>query len=238
MSIADKLTQIAENEQKVYEAGKKAEYDKFWDAYQHSGNRTSYANGFTGTGFDFANFYPKYDIKPTGSAIQLFYAWEYVDRHGGNLAQRLKDCGVVLDTSQATNLSSCFAYGRFTELPAIDCSGLSTSSQSAQVFAHCYERLRKIEKIISKEGITFNNWFINTNVEEVIFEGVIGGSGLDMKYCKRLNKASITSIINALSSTTTGLTVVLSKTAVNNAFTTEEWDALKATKSNWNIDLQ
>ena len=31
MSIADKLITIAENEQKVYHAGKQAEYNKFWD---------------------------------------------------------------------------------------------------------------------------------------------------------------------------------------------------------------
>ena len=35
MSIADKLTTIAENEQKVYDAGAKSEHDKFWDSYQN-----------------------------------------------------------------------------------------------------------------------------------------------------------------------------------------------------------
>ena len=40
MSIAEKLQQIAENEQNVYDAGKKAQYDEFWDNYQNKGNRT------------------------------------------------------------------------------------------------------------------------------------------------------------------------------------------------------
>ena len=40
MSIAEKLTTVAENVPKVYEAGKKAEYDAFWDKYQNNGKRT------------------------------------------------------------------------------------------------------------------------------------------------------------------------------------------------------
>ena len=55
--------------------------------------------------------------------------------------------------------------------------------------------------------------------------------------CTKLTKASLTSIINGLSAETSGLTVSLSKTAVNNAFTDEEWATLIATKSNWTISL-
>ena len=39
MSIAEKLITIAENEERVYESGKKAAYDRFWDVYQQNGNR-------------------------------------------------------------------------------------------------------------------------------------------------------------------------------------------------------
>lgn len=63
----------------------------------------------------------------------------------------------------------------------------------------------------------------------------------------KLSKPSITSIINCLSTTTSGLTVTLSKTAVNNAFetsegvadgsTSQEWLNLVATKTNWTISL-
>lgn len=61
MSIADKLTTIAENQTKVYEAGKKAEYDEFWDTYQENGNRTSYNYAFARVWND--KFYnPKYPI--------------------------------------------------------------------------------------------------------------------------------------------------------------------------------
>lgn len=37
MSIADKLATIAENEQRVYAAGKQAEHRRFWDSFQNRG---------------------------------------------------------------------------------------------------------------------------------------------------------------------------------------------------------
>lgn len=222
------------------EQGKQAEYDKFWDAYQQNGNRTAYTYGFYGYGFNSENFYPKYDIKTKSSSAYIFYAWER-EANALNLSQRLKDCGVVLDTSLATSLANAFSYTRITEIPTIDCTGLSTSNHSTAIFAHGYDRLRKIEKIISKEGINFTNWFQNTNLEEVTFEGVIGGSGLNLQWSTRLNKASIESIITHLSDNTSGLSVTLSKTAVENAFeggsNGDEWLNLKATKNNWTITL-
>lgn len=240
MTIAEKIARAKADYDEVYEAGEKAEHDKFWDACQQNGNRTNYTYAFYGQGFDFTNFYPKYDIKPVGSNPFMFYAWEK-SAHSGSLTQRLKDCGVVLDTSKATNLNNCFAYTQITEIPTIDCTGLSTTSHSSSVFAYNYGRLRKIEKIISKEGINFTKWFDDVNLEEVTFEGVIGGSGLDFKWSTRLNKASIESVITHLSDNTSGLSVTLSKTAVNNAFaggsTGDEWLNLRATKNNWTITL-
>ena len=60
MSVADKLTTIAENEQKVFEAGKTKEWNDFWDIYQDFGNRRSYSNTFFNW---WGNIYkPKYPI--------------------------------------------------------------------------------------------------------------------------------------------------------------------------------
>ena len=63
MSIAEKLTQIAENEQAVFEAGKKSEYDTFWDVYQENGNKISYRFAFYGSSWNDTTFHPKYPIK-------------------------------------------------------------------------------------------------------------------------------------------------------------------------------
>ena len=52
-----------------------------------------------------------------------------------------------------------------------------------------------------------------------------------------LDKASTTSVVNALSSTATGQTATFNKTAKEAAFTDTEWSELIATKSNWTISL-
>ena len=65
MSIAEKLVTVAENQQKVFDAGKKAEYDRFWDAFQDYGNRTVYTNAFCYDGWNDEIYNPKYTIRPT-----------------------------------------------------------------------------------------------------------------------------------------------------------------------------
>ena len=75
MSIADKLTQIAENEQAVFDAGKKSEYDTFWDSYQENGNKVAYRLAFFGSGWNDTTFHPKYPIKmyKGQQQMQAFY---------------------------------------------------------------------------------------------------------------------------------------------------------------------
>lgn len=62
MNRAEKLTTIAENEPKVYEAGKQAEYDAFWDTFQNKGGAMRYHYTFFGSHWNDTNFKPKYDI--------------------------------------------------------------------------------------------------------------------------------------------------------------------------------
>ena len=52
-----------------------------------------------------------------------------------------------------------------------------------------------------------------------------------------LDKDSVISVINSLSTTTTGKSCAFDKPTVNSTFTTEEWQALIATKPNWTITL-
>lgn len=67
MSIAEKLTTIAENQPLVFAAGKQTEYDRFWDAYQENGNKTNYYYTFAGKGWNDDIFNPKYPIMISGS---------------------------------------------------------------------------------------------------------------------------------------------------------------------------
>lgn len=227
-----------EYHQSSVEAGKQLEHDKFWDVFQINGTRKTFQSTFTGANFSFDNFYPKYDIICEGNCASMFYNWRTArtDPPYGSLKQRLEECGVKLDTSGATVLTSAFAYSTFTELPTIDLTGL-TGAPTA-LFAYNYEKFETIEKIIVNENTPLaTNMFASCNgLKNVTFEGVIGGS-LDLQWTKVLSKESIESIIGCLSGTVTGKTLTLSQTAVNTAFTTDEWNTLIADKTNWTISL-
>ncbi len=220
MSIAEKLTTIAENEQKVYDAGKKAEYDAFWDNYQDNGKRTDYANGFTGygKGWNNNNFYPKYNMKPTKCA-SMFYAWEDATIQTLDLLQRFKECNVEFDTSKATQANQCFAYSKFTALPAIDLT--SVSGIVSKLYYGC-PYLETIEKIKIHENIGIDGWFYNNrDLVKLTIEGTIGQNGFNVQWSTKLSKESIVSILTALKDDGEPLhTITLSKVAVDKAFET------------------
>ena len=107
--------------------------------------------------------------------------------------------------------------------------------------------LKTLKKISVIDSVKFAGWFSGcTSLVNLTIEGVIGQNGFNVSWSP-LSKASIISVINALSSTTTGLTVTLRKAAVDTAFeiaqgsadgsSSEEWLNLIATKSNWTINL-
>ena len=197
MSIATEFEVIADA---VYEKGKKDEYDKFWDNFQDYGNRTAYVSGFQGSyGWTKDNFFPKYDIKPEGNTASLFYAWEVTEKHKIDLAQRLEDCGVILDTSKATNLQSAFNYTRFTRIPTVDITGTTTANGG--LFGNSWGALITIDKIIMNENNQIaNTWFGSaTGLENLIIEGTIGQNNFSVKDCKKLTTTSLLSILTALS---------------------------------------
>ena len=56
MTIAEKLQLITRNVQKVFDSGRKAEYDAFWDGYLK--NRTNFNCAFAGHGWNSDNLKP------------------------------------------------------------------------------------------------------------------------------------------------------------------------------------
>ena len=233
-----KLVTIAENEQKVYEAGKQAEYDRFWDIYQDKGGRSNYTCAFAHTGWTDETFKAKYDmVLSYWGGSQMFHQSLITDLKG-----TLESLGITLDTKD------CHAFGQMFQLissetiPVID---LTNADQSTN-YMFASPSIKYIEKIISSENTKYNAYaFQNaTALIDVVFEGVIARA-VDIHWSP-LSKASIVSIINALSTTTSGLTLTLSKSAVNTAFginvddaTTypegSEYYILRHSKDNWTI---
>lgn len=66
VEVADgtRTAEYASKVDDVYEAGRKSQYDEFWDAYQENGNRTDYRYAFAGFGWQDESFKPKYPIIP------------------------------------------------------------------------------------------------------------------------------------------------------------------------------
>ena len=263
MSIADKLTLIAENQQRVYDKGfengqkaggsgggsyeqgfvdgKQAEYDNFWNNYQDNGNRTQYTNAFNGSYWKDEMFNPKYDF--------IFTKCNTMFQNSGitRLATKLKEKGLKFDTSAitASNALQMFQSASVKDIPELD---LRNATNIGYVVGSEY--IETIEKIILSEkattglGTAFNK---ARKLTHCIFDGVLAITGLDMKDCVLLDKESITSLINILSTTTSGLAVTLSLQAVNKAFETSsgandgsnstEWQTLVNTKQNWTINL-
>jgi hypothetical protein len=236
MTTEERLRTIAENEQKVYKAGKR----DLMAAVQNYGARTYFRYGFAYWHSD--AIYPVYDIAPVGDCAQMLaYVAGTFD-----LAARLNECRVKLDTRNCTNLTYAFTGGTITHVPEIDTRGLSNVHS---VFISC-TALITIDNIILKDdgSQTFQSVFdYSRSIENLKITGVIGQNGFNVQHAAMLSRASIESIINALSSTATGLTVTLSKTAVNKAFATSEgandgatsaeWLTLIGTRSNWTISL-
>lgn len=225
MSIAEKLTQIAENESKVFEAGKaegkQAEYDAFWDAYQDNGNRTDYQYAFAGLCWDDVTFKPKYDIvTKTGYSGQYMF-W---NSRINNIAETLEKRGLKFDVSKCGYVHQMFQHSTTKRLPVLDFSNAGELSKEGvyYVFAEC-RNLETIDKIIVKDTFKYAGAFNNcVSLENLTIEGTIGQSGLNLQWSTRLSRASIESVITHLSKETSGLTVTFSKVAVDKAFETSE----------------
>ena len=216
-----------------FEAGKKSEYDTFWDEYQEKGAPHMHHYKFAGTKWNDNTFKPKYDIKPRWGSNYTFALCGVKD-----LVASLKAQGRVLDTKEASDMRYfCYSIQSKT-FPTLDFSGINASNLKVQsnIFSES-KNIETIEKIILKDGLTFSGWFSYcTALRDVRFEGSIG-SDISFKDSPLLLGASIENIIGCLSDTASGKTLTLSQTAVNNAFSETEWDALEATKTNWTITL-
>jgi hypothetical protein len=213
-----------------YEAGKQAEYDRFWDAFQRNGNMTDYLGVFYGYGWTADTFKPKYDIRGT----RFQNAFSMSTNLEGSLIDMLDKCGVVIDTSQATNVSAMFYYAtRLTEIPHIDMSSINTSVGN---LFHTCAKLVRIEKITYTENSACYNTgsFQGCNaLTDVEFAGVIAGN-MNLSWSPLLNEATVQSLIDHLKDLTgaTAQTITFHAT-VGGKLT----DAQKATitAKNWQL---
>jgi hypothetical protein len=226
MSIAEKLTTIASNQQRVYdagysagqlaggygegyEAGKQAEYDRFWDMYQQNGNRISYQYAFGGAGWVDGIFNPKYSLAVLDSSNYMFASTGLTDISHLPRMKTMYGCGYMF-----------FQAVALTHIGEIE---IGTTKLALNGMFQGATKLHTIDKLIVKSGTTYSSTFTGcTSLANITFEGVIEQS-INLQACP-LTVASMKNIIACLAQ--------YGGTAYDGAFTlrfSEDcWTALEA----------
>lgn len=193
MDIAERTLQLKTDIDGVHDAGKKAEYDEFWDIYQRNGELEDYRYAFAGFGWNKEKFKPKYDIRPT--RCDNMFAMHHSGIEAYDLAEHLETLGIVLDFSQLETLSTgrVFYYANVSRIPEINMQKLDFT----EFFSGC--KAETIDKIIcsTTKAQTFGSAFTScSNLKNIRFEGVIQRS-ISFSPCP-LTAESLKSIITCL----------------------------------------
>lgn len=249
MTIAEQIARAKTDYDEVYNAGYekgKSEgggdnyYDIFWDnAQAQTQGVLDYM--FAGNAWNDVTFDPKYSMKPS-KATGMFR------RNGftGDIPALLERKNITLDFSECTAMTYLFYESNFSRIGVVDCSKAGVLTGTFGYAYYC----NTIDEVILSEENTFNNTsFRLPSLVEIRIRGTIANSGVDFRWSTKLSKASIESIINALSTTTSGLTVTFSQEAIDRISAEEEggsyvwWYRLAGDgendgiRPNWNIVL-
>ena len=194
MSIAEKLTTIAENEQKVYNAGLMIGSGDIWDGLQNYGRRTNYENGFRyWSGATYIR--PKYKVVLSSQTrpLQVFE----------NCFRLIKVEGKYFDFSNTVPIDSVSSnycnYSIFRnceKLEEIEDVGIQAGGYN-YTFGWC-PKLHAVEVMRCKKEGEYTNPFRDcASMKNLTIEGVIGNN-FTMIQCPLLTKDSLMSIISAL----------------------------------------
>lgn len=154
MSIAEKLQTIAENESKVFEAGKKAQYDAFWDGLQHNGDGTAdYRYMFYYWEDNYYN--PKYPIFSTKASMVATF-------QNAQITNTLVD----IDLSQTQQAGSMFNFcSRLHTIPKIIFGENLTNINN--MFSNCAGLVNlTADGVIALNGLNLQ-WSTNLTIESL-----------------------------------------------------------------------
>lgn len=170
MSIAEKITAIAENEKKVYDKGRTDEWSDFWDELQQNGTRTDYSYSFYmmngRSGWSDINFKPKYSMYPT--SMNRFFTRSRVT----DFKKILNDRGLILDTSNCTNFNMAFSQSNVSRVGILNLENCIDFTD-AFAWANYIESIDLIvlsEKATTRWGSPFVGCYF---LKEIRFGGVI-----------------------------------------------------------------
>lgn len=184
-NIADKLTTIAENQQKIYDKGK----EDMWSRITVNGTRKNYTRAFNNQ--DFSGETVPDNLIPRESSSQMFYNYAGTEYPlGVDLSNVPSDVAANASTTAALySWSIHITYIYDMKLPAP--MGYNST------FSTC-RKLKTIEKVRVHKDTTFSNTFLSCNsLENIEFEGVIG-QDISFAESRLLSAASLDNIVSHL----------------------------------------
>lgn len=213
-------------------------YDTFWDAFQQNGEKEDYYYAFAGNNWTADILKPKYPIRPNDHGRN----WSY---EGARLFTKFHSAerwdwskmGITLDMSNVSYPDELFANAGITNIDV----DLSSALQLNQTFVHsncsCDHGDLSIRLKVSEQcaySLPFN--YCSKFVSIIFADGsVIGNSGIDVSYAKRLSHESLMSMINALKDYSgTGTTKSITFGTENLAKLTDAEKAI-ATQKGWTL---
>jgi hypothetical protein len=195
MSIEEKLVSIAENEQKVYAAGVKSEYDRFWDAAQNYGAKVKGLIKFW-NGWNKDNFKPKYTIYANTDTFT-----EGADRNDCRTIQvedlRESAIGVNIDWSLCDGFNYILRRSPVKYIGVVD----MTIATSGWCLFRDAGKLEYVEKLILPpvKDLEFKNGGFTgcRDLKHITFENKFL-SAVQFNQCTLLTHESLINILNAL----------------------------------------
>lgn len=230
-AIAEGLIALGEKMKYLFEAGKKAERERFWKDFF---NKQHYFALFAGVGWDEKTFNPIWPSEPirvqglTGATGTFFY----FNRTGANQIDLTEACKHI-DFSQARKLEKTFE--------SANAKNITCDFSSAEMLKETFTcgnggSMDNISIKVTEKCTSFTQAFYNLNMATTIrfIEGSVIAAAISFAESRLLSTESVDSIIRALQDRTglTALKVTFHTTVVANL--TEEQITLIGAK-NWRV---
>ena len=228
-------------------AGKKSEYDAFWDAYQQNGERTNYAYAFAGSCWTPETLKPKYPICPNDNGRSWSYEGAHIFNRFGQKPGKCelfdwKSANLDIDFSLVSYPAGLFGNALITNIDV----DLSNAISLAQTFWHtdcgCSDKHGEISirLKVSEKCVGFSQTFTHSSMlTELILtdDSTIAANGFNVQWSTLLTHDSLMSIINALkdySEDTSGTDWLVTIGSENKAKLTED-EILIAENKGWRV---
>ena len=229
---SEKETGREEGRYQGLEAGKREEYNNFWDAFQNYGNRKNYWYAFadgdlSNRGWNNTTLKPKYDLILNNAEL-MFRGCGYE----GSLTELLNRQGITIETRGCTGnaVNNMFAYSKFTEIPFLDFSNLSYMSQTFT--GSLIETISiRVGEYVNWNG-TFNDC---SKLKNLTIIGTTGRNGLNVSYSPLLTHDSLMGIINALKDYSGSGTTYTCTLGINNLQKLTDAEIQQATNKGWTL---